>query len=313
MRSRRGFTLIEVMLALGLSAMVLGLLSMAIHVQLRATELGRKGVEEAQLARTILHRIAQDLRGMIRYEPVDMTKLVNTASSSSTTTTGGVGGAGGAGTAGSTSSTNSSSESESDSSSTLIPILVGTLTRLEVDVSLVPGTEQFQQLSASVDGSGTTDRPSDARTVAYFMANESTGIVDLNAGGRNGLVRRDLDRSVTRWASEQGQLDQFEQDLEPLAPEVTAIEFRYYDGSEWQESWDSQEQESLPLAVEITLLVARKQQRATGLFASIAPWSPSGEEVESVVYRLIVQLPAAKRSQSSGGTSSSSSSDGTSS
>lgn len=276
---RSGFTLIEVMLALGLSAMVLGLLSMAIHVQLRATELGRKGVEEAQLARVILHRIAQDLRGMIRYEP-------KTENSQTTTTPTG-------------SSSTATSTSSATTSDPLRPTLVGTLTRLEVDVSHVAGVEQFQQMSAYVEGSTDVARPSDARTVAYFMANESTGIVDLSAGARNGLMRRDLDRSVTRSASEQGQLDQYEQELEPLAPEVTAVEFRYYDGSEWQESWDSQEQESLPLAVEITLMVARKQQRVTGLFASIAPWSPSGEEVESVVYRLIVHLPAAKRSQSS--------------
>jgi len=280
---RPAFTLIEVMLALGLSTVVLGLVAMAVHVQLRTTELGRKGVEEAQLARVLLHRIAQDLRGLIRYEPP-------TENSQTTSPTG--------------SSPSTTSTSSATTSDPLRPTLVGTLTRLEVDVSHVAGAEQFQQMSAYVEGATDVARPSDARTVAYFMANESMGMVDLSSEASAGLMRRDLDRSVTRWASQQGQLDQYEQGLEPLAPEVTAIEFRYYDGTEWQESWDSQQQEGLPLAVEITLMVARKQQRATGLFASIAPWSPSGEEVESVVYRLIVDLPAAKRSQSSGGSDS---------
>ncbi len=275
---RGGFTLVEVVLALGLSTLVVTILAMAIHVQLRASEVGRRGVEEAQLARALLHRIAQDLRGLVRYEPADLSKLVTT--------------------------TSSSSDTSSDSSDKLAPMLVGTLTRLEVDVSYVPGTDQFLEMSRYVEGSTSANRPSDMKTVAWFMAEEAGGMVDLGSQARHGLVRRDLDRSVTRWASDQGQLDQLEQGLEPIAPEVTAVEFRYYDGTEWLETWDSQEEDGFPLAVEITLMIARKQHKP-GLFASLgAESSTSSEELESVIYRLIVQLPAAKQADSSESSSS---------
>jgi hypothetical protein len=38
-----------------------------------------------------------------------------------------------------------------------------------------------------------------------------------------------------------------------LAPEVTEVQFRYFDGVDWLEEWDSALQERLPNAVEVTL------------------------------------------------------------
>jgi hypothetical protein len=39
--------------------------------------------------------------------------------------------------------------------------------------------------------------------------------------------------------------------VEPLAPEVVSIGFRYFDGQSWQQSWDSRQRVGLPKAVEI--------------------------------------------------------------
>ena len=67
MRKRRGFTLLELILALGLTVIVVGLVSMAVGTQLRLAAAGRAQVQEAQLARALLHRIADDLHNAVPY------------------------------------------------------------------------------------------------------------------------------------------------------------------------------------------------------------------------------------------------------
>ncbi|MGD0898924.1 MAG: prepilin-type N-terminal cleavage/methylation domain-containing protein, partial [Thermoguttaceae bacterium] len=72
MRKRRGFTLLELILALGLTVIVVGLVSMAVGTQLRLAATGRAQVQEAQLARALLHRIADDLHNAAPYSAKGM-------------------------------------------------------------------------------------------------------------------------------------------------------------------------------------------------------------------------------------------------
>ena len=67
MRKNHAFTLIEIILSLGLSVLVLMAVGMAINLHLRLLDSGRTKVEEAQLARAILRNIAQDLRNAVPY------------------------------------------------------------------------------------------------------------------------------------------------------------------------------------------------------------------------------------------------------
>ncbi|MCC6494609.1 MAG: prepilin-type N-terminal cleavage/methylation domain-containing protein, partial [Pirellulales bacterium] len=57
----RAFTLIEVVLAVALSTVVIYLLTTAVQLYLLRVDSGRSRVESAQLARTLLDRIAADL------------------------------------------------------------------------------------------------------------------------------------------------------------------------------------------------------------------------------------------------------------
>ncbi|HMO86480.1 MAG TPA: hypothetical protein PKC18_16335, partial [Lacipirellulaceae bacterium] len=58
---RAGFTLFEVVLAIGLSAMVVYLLTTAMELYLVNVDASRGRVESAQLARTLLDQMAADL------------------------------------------------------------------------------------------------------------------------------------------------------------------------------------------------------------------------------------------------------------
>jgi hypothetical protein len=90
-------------------------------------------------------------------------------------------------------------------------------------------------------------------------------------------------------------------DGQMLAPEVTAIEFLYFDGSQWAETWDTTEKGGPPVAVEVAISV-----RSTAPSSIIArAWSAvsgNADEPEETVYRQVVYLPSAEPTSSSDST-----------
>lgn len=98
---RRGMTLLELILALALSALVLMAIGMAIELHFRMFDVRRTNVEEAQLARAVLRHIADDLRSAVQYEPVDLSGLeavtANTTAAAGAINSGLQGGGGGSG------------------------------------------------------------------------------------------------------------------------------------------------------------------------------------------------------------------------
>lgn len=147
--------------------------------------------------------------------------------------------------------------------STSAPGLFGNKSELQLDVSRLPRLEQYQKL---LGGTGSvTDVPSDLKTVAYYVRGPAAappdtgfapqGTLTASDSMRAGLVRRELDRAVSQYANEQGRMEQLNQQGELIAPEVVGLEFRYFDGSQWLEFWDSQQIQGLPLAVEVTVAI----------------------------------------------------------
>jgi hypothetical protein len=75
MTRRNGFTLFELILAIGLSAALLALIGTAINLYLMRVDASRSRVEEAQLARTVLAMIADDIRATSVYQPQDTSAI----------------------------------------------------------------------------------------------------------------------------------------------------------------------------------------------------------------------------------------------
>lgn len=73
--TRRGLTLLELILALSLSVLVLMSIGMAIDLHYRMLDVRRTNVEESQLARAALRHMADDLRSAVQYVPPDLTGL----------------------------------------------------------------------------------------------------------------------------------------------------------------------------------------------------------------------------------------------
>ena len=78
---RSGFTLFELILAIALSVTLVALIGTAINLYLARVDGSRTQVEEAQLARSILAMIADDVRATAIYQPQDTSALAAMAAS----------------------------------------------------------------------------------------------------------------------------------------------------------------------------------------------------------------------------------------
>ena len=194
------------------------------------------------------------------------------------------------------------------------PGVYGNLYELQIDVSRLPRVDQYGINSAAGDAMGPSI-PSDIKTIAYYLQTEqslASGITPYTTaiGGNNdetggGLVRRELDRAFTLYASNNGGSTQDFTMGELLAPEVVGLEFRYFDvGTPLDtplEEWDSELNGGLPVGVEITLMIRRQPEddglisELSGLFSSS---DPTNENVG--VYRLFVALPMGGSSSAGG-------------
>ncbi len=81
--SHSGFTLFEILLATALSVVLIGLLSMTVHLYLRSVDAGRTEVEEASIARSVLRRITDDLTSTVVYREIDAASTASFASAAS--------------------------------------------------------------------------------------------------------------------------------------------------------------------------------------------------------------------------------------
>jgi uncharacterized membrane protein YgcG len=110
MTSRNAFTLLELVLAIALSVALVALIGTAINLYLTQVDSSRSQVEEAQLARSILAMIADDVRAATIYQPQDTSGIAQLMASTASFDVdsidderqGGSGGSGGQGGTGTT-------------------------------------------------------------------------------------------------------------------------------------------------------------------------------------------------------------------
>ena len=307
LRGRRvGLTLVELMLALGLSVLVMFAISSAIFVHLRMLDAKQTYVEEAQLARAVLRMIADDLRRTIHYRIADLSATEDLISESLSDVPGGDLSAedgGGIAEPPPMEETEPNTDNLADSETAPVaPGLYGNYSEIMIDISRLPRDDEYPSLQSA--NAVITDLPSDIKTVTYYIGPDPKAginpVVAANQGALVGLVRRELDRSVNRLALEGGLAsDVLSTAGQLVAPEILAIEFQYYDGFQMLPEWDSTLMEGLPVAVDIRLTIASEAPDET----SVDPTSGdpyAGQTIngrlirEGVVYHLLVPLPTAE-------------------
>ena len=209
-----------------------------------------------------------------------------------------------------------SANTENLSSTVTVPAkpgIYGNQYELQIDISRLPREDQYQPVVDTAAPMSIVDIPSDVKTVTYYvlgnnfaaLSGVSSGVASGVSSGAatdlsqansplvvgHGLVRRQLDRSVTEWASFNSNVAGLEQEGEVIAPEVVGIEFQYFDGLEWRTEWDSEVEGKLPVAIQIFLAVGDPETVLSSTPAS----GMTGTGDENVrYYRSLVYLPLAE-------------------
>ncbi len=275
---RKGMTLLELILALFIASIVMFAIGMAMQLQALTLDSRRNVVEEVQLARAVLRQISDDLRSAARYEVLTVS---DSSQALSTDTSSSAGGATTDSTAASATDQASSAVSELDvensTTTTAIPGIFGSQTQLMIDVSRLPRIDEYQPLLPTEAGQMTTV-PSGFRTVAYYLG---TQIDPVTGAQTTGLMRRELDRTITDYATKTGNLASINSQGEMLAAEVVNIEFRYFDGTQYLLQWDTESTTALPLAVEIVLWMK----------APVNGRAEQAKDQMTTPYRMVVAIP----------------------
>jgi type II secretory pathway component PulJ len=289
-RPSSGFTLLEVLLGLFLATVVLVLVAMAVDMFLRLLDSNRTDVEQAQLARAVLKQMGDDLHNVVPYSAQDASSGSVTAASSATATA---------------SSSGAMSSSGSSSTPMVSSGLYGSTQQLQFDFTRV--TKPTLSNSSTADPSLVTP-VGDVRTVTYVLAGGDSSGVTGSEG--QGLIRYELDRAAALQSTSTGQYSDDLSNQQPIAPEVTDLQFSYFDGVQWNDQWDSSAQSGLPLAVQVVVSFSGTQTGGAQSGSSSDGSSPSDDTSSQRTYRMTYPLPAAVLAGSGAMTSSSSGSTG---
>ncbi len=254
---RPAFTLIELLLALGLSVTLLVLVALAIQLCLDRIESGREGVERARLAAGIFELMSADMRSVRTYDPQDTSAATAVAEEVAEFDVDSLDSLSG----GSSSSDSSSTTETADQVSSLIeqrrPLGVyGSLTELQIDLLRVPPDWQGMALLADplADQAALPEPPTASITTVTY------GLL-MNSNTSGGLARSETNRDVLSYGEIVGGIQQV--DPMVVAPEVTGIEFRYFNGTQLVEMWDMEQSEgALPQAIQVVVWLAMENGQA---------------------------------------------------
>jgi hypothetical protein len=210
------------------------------------------------------------------------------------TTTGGT-------TAGGTTTNTTEPAMDPEDSVTSRPTMIGTSEVLMMDVSRLPRIDEYNPLVATRRD---PQLPSDIKGITYFLGDSSGSSGRTTSNSRSdrmfsdeaeqlgGLYRRQIDRAVAAYAGEEDAISDVDDFADLIAPEVAEMTFRYFDGTDWQETWNSIEMEGFPLAVEVVLVLdpARAMaEKGTYTYGGFDP--ETMERVRRVIHLPIAEAP----------------------
>ncbi len=319
--ARSAFTLYEVLLALALTGVLIGAVFSSITLYYRLSSAGRAQIERAQLARSIIQRLESDIRSVVFREPESET----TEDTGQAADEEGAGGSASGGAAGDGTSGSGGDQSTDESVTMSIEVVDPAQTYAGTSVGIfgdpdtlmlhVSRPSRNTNYTAIGDGAISGNRLSDLQSVAWFLSGSGTALGNVVAeqsasvgdpaltadpitpsGGflsgatGTGLARMEGDRLMMEMADAQADLDSLAQSSRIIAPEVESLRFRYFDGLQWYDSWNSEELATLPRAIEVVFtLRAESLPAATTASSGVqnsALTQPVGHE-----YRTVIAVP----------------------
>lgn len=269
-----GFTIIEVLCAVGLSSLLMAALYTAMSVYWTAAVESYDEIERSQIARALLRQMARDIQSVTFIEK-ETTELDSDDSSS---------------TGDEPVDLDTAMSSYSDG-------LIGSDTDLVLYISRPDRNQDYVSAQELVDP---TQRSSDGMIIRYFLADSGAGGLaglmadqasqEMSIGdGAAGLAKMTGDLLGLSNSLSEGDLDMQLNASDMLAREVAAIKFTYFDGVDELEEWDSTSLGYMPLAIIVELTLR-----------TVLPDSEerSPEEIpgylDETQHRLVVPIPVAE-------------------
>lgn len=272
-RRRAGFTLLELILALVIGMLLMAGLYFALDVHYRTADAGRTEVDQSLIARGVVKWIAGDINSNLS----TLSNPGNSSAASKSSSTGNTTGS----TTGTTGTTTTTTSGVVNGTYQFNLGVQGTSDRLTLYISKVP-----LALTAPTDADGNpaggTVIDSDLRRISYWVVGAGT---DKPAG----LARQEI-----KWVTNDDDINALppgiaDEDKLVIAPEVLAVQFEYWDGSEWQQQWDGTALGTdgvtpvgPPMAIRITLTIGTPDGKITDV-----------NDPHVMVIQHVVQIPTA--------------------
>lgn len=280
----RGFTLLEIVLAVGLTGAVMALLATAIELYIVRVDTSRSRVESAQLARSLLGMIAGDLKDSRYFSPASQT---------------------GADT-GSSGPSAPGSNSINYAADTLG--IYGNETELHIDRG---GSRRWERVTEQTSMPSPTQPGEMPQRVRYYLGEgdevlagqlAAAGVgVDLLRGDYAGLYRSQNIASQESLPLASAGFEDQRETGELLAPEVVDIRFAYFDGDVLVKQWDSAQNQGLPRAVEIKLTLLQEPLETAAARGRDERQELREKKENLKEYRLLVQLPRVRPARTARG------------
>lgn len=282
--SRSGFTLLEVLIAATLTLLLLMAVYSSVDIYLKTRTAGREQVARDKLARAIMQQLQSDVRSVLFMVP-DAEEVADSENADSAD-----------------SSTDSADSSADEVAAEDVEIVPELTFYGEPQLLVMRISRPLKSLAYVEDAVQLGGRSSDVVEVQYFLAepgaegvagmltadqlNVAPGasLVGVTETGIQGLARIEADPAVMA-VSDSSSLATM---ARIIAPEVNYLQFRYFDGAEVVDSWDSSVMGRLPSAVEVEIGFRPQQD-----FSTREVLAGQGSQPEQV-YRQLIALPLAQ-------------------
>ena len=282
----RGFTLAELIIALGLTVLLAASIFSAIGIYVRLTSSGQRQVLKAQITRALIRQMQADLSGIVfvvpETEEEEESDDLGLGMEESDTPTDGT-------SAEAAEAVVESAVTVTDPTTSIATQSIGLVG--DANTLLLHVSRPVHPLRLATTQTAIADGLiSDEKTVAWFMTGSGTsgysGLVPVNSPQDGtapfGLSRMEGDRFAMTLSEEQGADELLSSMTRLLAPEVQSLQFEYFDGMNWLMEWDSTVSGRLPQAVRVTMgLLLDDPGKSVGAFSPVA--NPAPELVTHVI------------------------------
>jgi type II secretory pathway pseudopilin PulG len=245
--SRRGFTLMETLVALGLCGLIVASVGTSLELYWRFSSLSRERVTASQVQRGVVEDLTSDLRTAV---PLDLQTLSSPEPADSPAALQGMmpGSAG----AGVSMFLNVSEQMLSLTSDDRQPVqFFGSPNALAILTE-----HNNSRFAAHSSGSYRSVRQ---QHVVWWLNQGASVRLPLSAVGPRAdfttLTASNVAHGLVRVERPFSQAPNSERKVRPqlISEDITAIRFRYFDGQQWLDEWDSLRQLAIPEAVEVQL------------------------------------------------------------